>query len=69
MDRRVDLYVDGIDRIKRNSDECLFISGVNMKTISEEKIIGKLQKNIKNVIVKEIKIGRGRKTAKTLPGQ
>jgi len=40
-----------------------------MKTISEEKIIGKLQKNIKNVIVKEIKIGRGRKTAKTLPGQ
>jgi len=42
LDRRVDLFVDGIERIKRNSDECLFISGVNMKTISEDKIVAKL---------------------------
>ncbi|CDW80044.1 ubiquitin-conjugating enzyme family protein [Stylonychia lemnae] len=65
LERRVDLFVDSFDRIKRNLDECLFISDVNITTISEDKILKKLQSNIKNVIVKEIKIGRAKKTAKT----
>jgi hypothetical protein len=42
LDRRVELYVDGFDRIKRNQDECLFISDLNMKTINEDRIINKL---------------------------
>ncbi len=62
------LYVDSFERIKRNEDNSLFLSEVNVKTVSEDKIITVLKKNIKNVIVKEIVIATGKKTKKTKEG-
>ena len=59
LDRKVPLFIDSFERIKRNEDNCLFLSQINTNTINEEKLIVRLQKHIKNVIVKEIKIGKG----------
>lgn len=58
VDRKVPLYVDSFERIRRNQDNCLFLSEVNLKTMNEDKLIGKLQNNIKNVIVKDVMIGK-----------
>lgn len=68
VDRKVPLFVDSFERISRNGDSCLFLSEINTKTLTEDKLIGKLQKNIKNVIVKEVMIGTGKKTKKTKAG-
>ena len=69
LDRRVDLFVDGFERIYRNQDEVLFLSEVNLKTVNEEKIIAKLKSSIKNVIVKDIQMGQAQKNKKTKAGQ
>ena len=61
------VFVDSFERIRRNEDNCLFLSEVNTKTLTEDKVLSRLNKNIKNVIVKELKIAKGQKTKKTGP--
>lgn len=41
-DRKVQIFVDSFERIKRNEDNCLFLSEVNTRTINEEKLIVRL---------------------------
>lgn len=40
--RKVPLYIDSFERIEKNEDNCLFLSEVNIKTLNEDKLIGKL---------------------------
>lgn len=37
-DKKIPLYLDGFDRLKHNTDSCLFLSGVNPKTITSDKV-------------------------------
>ena len=67
-DRKVNLFIDSFDKILHNEDNCLFLSQVNLKTVNEDKLISRLQKNIKNVIVKDIKLGKANKNKKTGAG-
>jgi hypothetical protein len=41
-DRKVLLYVDSFEKLKRNEDGCLFLSEINAKTLNEDKVINKL---------------------------
>jgi septum formation inhibitor MinC len=61
------LLIDGIDRIKNNSDSALFLSDNKVKTNHAEKVVSKLMKHIPNVIVKDVIMMRGQKTEKTKP--
>ena len=69
QDRQVDLFIDSFDKISHNDDSCLFLSQVNLKTINEDKLISRIQKNIKNAIVKDVKLGKAKRNKKTVAGK
>lgn len=64
-DQNIVCMIDGFDRIKNNTDSCLFLSDVNKKTTQPEKVLNKLQNYIPGIIVKDVTMMRGQKTEKT----
>lgn len=43
QEKGVFLYIDSFERIKRNEDNCLFLSGINAISVNEDKVLRTLQ--------------------------
>mmetsp|Transcript_28884 Transcript_28884/g.27788 ORF Transcript_28884/g.27788 Transcript_28884/m.27788 type:complete len:134 (+) Transcript_28884:196-597(+) len=65
QEQKIPLLVDSFDRIKNNTDSCLFLSDVNPNTVQKEKVENKLQNYIKDIVVKEVTLKKGQKHTKT----